>query len=348
MNRSEKLTTIGEQLLPTIAYGDAAGLPYEGQKPTGQNTINQLNNIDTNPYVGIHPAGTWSDDTHLSIATARALIDADQYDLASIARSHITALEHSEGAREDPDYVPPILTDENHTSWGGSTTNSVKRLQQGVSPRFSGEKFGWGNGVLMKMAPLVYWQLAQRTPLAVREEELRDYTQLTHQAPEVVVSSLVHARLLNRLFEAEPGQCDERDFRTDQYITAMGDAYTLDQYFDPDAAAVSTTLERLAEPVMSRRMSYEKIIEAAEKRGFRAPETLMMAYGSFILNAHFPKAVYRTVEMGGDSDSTGSILATMLLFAHGSLSKPHDYEKLHDIERLERVSRQLAQAAIKR
>lgn len=123
---------IGESLLPVVAYGDAAGLPFETKESQDIPPINGLHAIEGNVYIGEHPAGTWSDDTHLSIAVARGLIDANGFSIVSQAATHIAALKHIDtGVANNPDYIPAIQTNGQKTGWGGSTKRSVERLAEG-------------------------------------------------------------------------------------------------------------------------------------------------------------------------------------------------------------------------
>lgn len=71
-----KIENIGEQLLPAIAYGDAAGLPVETMSreriAETYGSIDHLLPATCNPfYIGEFTPGTWSDDTQLSMAVAR-------------------------------------------------------------------------------------------------------------------------------------------------------------------------------------------------------------------------------------------------------------------------------------
>jgi ADP-ribosylglycohydrolase len=68
---------------------------------------------------------------------------------------------------------------------------------------------------------------------------------------------------------------------------------------------------------------------------------LVVLRGDFCL----PESVFRAVELAGDSDSIGSIVATMSTFLHGEVKFPSDYEKVFARERLERLSRRFAAAA---
>jgi ADP-ribosylglycohydrolase len=80
------LRRAGELLIPAIAYGDAAGEPFEGE-PAGA-AVNSLT-AGCDPVFGAHPAGVWSDDTQLSIAMAQGLIHAGRFDLDAIAHEHV-------------------------------------------------------------------------------------------------------------------------------------------------------------------------------------------------------------------------------------------------------------------
>lgn len=122
---SESLQRTGERLLPSIAYGDAAGLPVETMSADEIKVrfgrIDSLLPVTINPfYKGDFDAGTWSDDTQLSIVVAESLTASDGFDLHHMAYSHIDAYEQT------PQITKPngqMIT----RGWGGSTTRSVQR-----------------------------------------------------------------------------------------------------------------------------------------------------------------------------------------------------------------------------
>ncbi|QRO02306.1 ADP-ribosylglycohydrolase family protein [Archangium violaceum] len=333
----------GEHLLPAVAYGDAAGLPHEKKPPLRPGSLDRLEDTRTNPYLGEYPAGTWSDDTHLSLAVALSLIEADGFDLASMARWHVAAYAHVKGASSNPDLVPPIVTVNKNNGWGGSTTQSIERLMRGVEPSASGQEEGAGNGVLMKLAPLVYWQEARSTPLDTAEQQTIALTRMTHAAPEAVVSSLVHRNVLSRLLAMEDGSSSSSAPR-EILLKAHADALGYERRLDAEPVT-SRILRPLTDALEHGPLTREVILAAAPKAGFHAPETLVMAYGAFLLENRFPESVFRAVELGGDSDSIGSIVATMSTFLHGEVKFPSDYEKVFARERLERLSRRFAAAA---
>jgi ADP-ribosylglycohydrolase len=100
MSSSEILRQTGEILIPAIAYGDAAGLPVETKTARyiaeNYGRISQLLPPVDNPFFrGQFEAGTWSDDTQLSLAVSEALIMADGFDLDAQAETHIAEFERT-------------------------------------------------------------------------------------------------------------------------------------------------------------------------------------------------------------------------------------------------------------
>jgi ADP-ribosylglycohydrolase len=336
---------IARNLIPAIAYGDAAGLPFEAQPPQEHGSITGLRDTETNPFIGCYPAGTWSDDTHLTLAVAKSLIAAKRFDLESQADWHLEAYRHVKGATADPDMVPPLVTDGNQNGWGGSTTRSVERLAKGISPRGSGELGGAGNGVLMKMAPLVAWQVGNKIPTADAEQQLVDMTNMTHASQVAITTALTHRRYLERLTQGTDP--------TAALVMAYEEAPSLERFYKVDEGLYQS-LGWLVAAGFVERPSRDKLLAAKpESRkpaffGFFAPETLLMAYGSFALERAAPDSIFRAVELGGDSDSTGSIVAAMNVFADQAspVTEQPDYTTVFARSRLERISGELANTIV--
>ncbi len=347
-----KLETVGENLLPAIAYGDACGLPFEAQLAQPVNSITALPSIEHNAFLDIPDElkgerGIWSDDTHLSLAVMISLIRTGDFSLEDVAAAHVSALDHVKGANYEPDFIPAVVTDSRNNGFGGATTESINRLADGVDPHESGKNSGSGNGVLMKMAGLVYWQCVRRTPSAQSRAQIVEFTRMTHDSPVAVVSSLVHQEVLKTLLlqdTYEPKQ-QQPDFHR-LLDSAMTSAVRLERLLDNEART-SGVLNRLTGKTLDSREVILNAVEGKKGGGFYAPETLMMAYGSFTLEPHFPDCVYRAVELGGDADSIGSIVAGMAACYWGTeLEFPADIEEVFAINRLRRISKDLTKLAV--
>jgi ADP-ribosylglycohydrolase len=343
-----KLQTTGESLLPAVAYGDATGLPFETKAAMPVGSIEALPSLIENTFLTIpedqrDTVGIWSDDSHLSLASALSLIRSGGFDLHDQALAQVEAYAHVQGDQSNPDLIPPIVTADRKNGYGGSTVKSLGRLARGISPYESGEQDGAGNGVLMKLAPLVYWQATRHVNGPEAIQQVTDFTRMTHAAPEAIVSSQVYRSTLLRLLEWGYDKDDPAGF----YADAIADAERFEKVFDP-AAKTSTVLKRLEDAIVhghQEAFTQEMIVAAAEQKGFYAPETLLMAYASFVLEPDSPQSVYRAAELGGDSDSVASVVAVLSTFNTGRFEAP-DLGEVFAVERLKRVSAELTKLCL--
>lgn len=332
----QHLQKVGEDLLPGVAYGDAAGLPVEAWpaeriKET-YSSLDRLIPTKSNPYFrGQHEPGTWSDDTQLSVAVAEALIDSDVFDLNAQATAHIQAYQQADKSPKPRENWP--------IGWGKSTTRSVRRLMDGVHPLNSGEVDGGGNGVLMKMAPLVFWHKASSSFRAQAYWQLDELTRMTHNSPEAIIASRIHADVLSDLL-SENGQIRKA---ADLGAFALGQAILHEAHFGFEGL-VSEGLKYLTERVPDS----DRILDATDGNGLYCPQTLAMTYGAFMMGGNFTDRVYGAVNLGGDTDSTAAIVAAMSVFADRKIHPiPEDFEQVKELDRLKTLSRQLAVAALR-
>lgn len=331
-NQTERIYQAARQILPAIAYGDAAGLPVEG-KPAEcirerYDRIAELQAPSDHPFFPGSARGTVSDDTQLSLAVARSLLKNNGFSLKSLADEHIAAYRQVPRTAEG---VP--------RGWGGSTVKAVERMISGVSPRESGEKGKAGNGVVMKMAPLVVWQVLGEVDKRTRRGQYDLLTNMTHNSEIARMCTRLHGEVLSALLEGRT--VSEAADRFIQGLAVNG---------------FSKESELLHRAVYNPCQTDEELAEryAAGKSGtdygFYAPETLAIAYDIFLgAGGDMQSAVYRAVNLGGDSDSTASIVAAMIACQSGGAYKePPDMESVQGIEQLRTVSTQLAEAALRR
>lgn len=331
----KNLEQIGNNLLPAIAYGDAAGLPVETKSRKHIHEkfgrIDRLVSVQENPfYVGEFDRGTWSDDTQLSLAVAHSLIKTRGFDLRSMADEHVAAYNQTpQITRPDGQAVK--------RGWGGSTTNSVERYMATGDPETCGEKEGMGNGVIMKMAPLAFWLIAREYDRSVAYDISDEFTSLTHDNDISRVSSRVHLDALWHLTES--------DYERMSFAEAvMSSAVRHETKLGESSRANSTALNYLTRGVDG----VEDIMKNTDGKGFYVPQTLAMAYGAFMVHdGHFAGSVYEAVNLGGDTDSTASIAATMAnLKSGGAFEIPGDFEDTLDHEQLREVSGQFTRLVL--
>ena len=328
----ERILSTGNVLLPAVAYGDAAGLPVETM--SAQKIKDEYGSIDRlvppteNPFYENAPIGSWSDDTQLSIAIARALIKNSGFDINTIAQEHIEELQRTplvQVGKGDP--VP--------RGWGHSTAESIQQILVGIDPDKSGKKDGAGNGIVMKMAPLVLWQIGQNTPDEQRWQEYDQLTTMTHDSDTARVCSRVHGDVLKYLF-------DQGHEGLAEYIQDRV------SFHEKEFATTKDTSRSLVFLAKTQNFDQTTILESTDGKGFWVPQTLAMAYATYIENApNFHKTVFEAVNLGGDTDSNASIVATMVTFSSHGVDLPKDSDRLYDLGNLEIISSQLAKAAVK-
>ncbi len=140
------------------AAGDCIGGPYEGAEPRDVEL----------------PHGRWkiSDDTVLSIATARALLGSGGVDPASIAASLVDEFSHRG--------IPGL---------GASTLKALRDLKAGAHWALAGRRgeHAAGNGAAMRIAPLAFF--VDATDPAHRQT-IRDVCRITHHNDEAYVAGL--------------------------------------------------------------------------------------------------------------------------------------------------------------
>ena len=330
-SRKESIYNAACEVLPAIAYGDAAGLPVEG-KPAEHiheryGRIAKLQAPSDHPFFPGSARGTVSDDTQLSLAVARSLIN-NGFSLESLADEHVAAYRQA-----------PRIAEGVPRGWGGSTVKAVERMISGVSPRESGEKGKAGNGVVMKMAPLVVWQVLGEVDKRTRRGQYDLLTNMTHNSEIARICTRLHGEVLSALLEGRTvSEAADRFIQT----LAVNDFSKESELLYRAVYNPCQTDEELAERYAAGKSGTDY--------GFYVPETLAMAYDIFLgAGGDMQAAVYRAVNLGGDSDSTASIVAAMIACQSGGVYKePPDMESVQGIEQLRTVSTQLAEAALRR
>jgi len=333
MNTMNMMEHKGNVLIPTIAYGDAAGLPVETRTAEyieqKYGTIRSLLPTKENPFfTGENEPGTWSDDTQLTLAVAKALIKADGFDIHAMADAHLDAYGSTKEIYRKGKWVK--------RGWGGSTIDAMEKIKSGVSPLESGTVDGSGNGVLMKMAPLAYWQTVREISDEERYAQYDALTTMTHDSAVARLTTRVHGDVLTHLVE--------NGYDKYSFLDALAGFVS---FHEAETKAGTEVIENFS--YLSSLQNRNDILNNTDAKGFYAPQTLAMAYGAFMLNeARTTDSMYEAVNLGGDTDSTASIVGAMSALASREVVLiPIDHQQLDQLQMLKRTSRELAQSALR-
>lgn len=157
-----------------LAVGDALGVPFEFQ---------QRDTFECDGMVGYgthnQPAGTWSDDTAMSLATLDSLINNDgRVDENDLRGRYVDWLKHGK-------YTP-----DGKVFDCGTTVHHALHQGYGESDVMSN-----GNGSLMRIASCALFDLS--------DDDVRRVSAVTHAHPTSMDACVEHVHALRRLIEGD-------------------------------------------------------------------------------------------------------------------------------------------------
>jgi len=285
-----------------IGIGDALGAPVETYNRKQIAALGPIRKYIQAPsdhkWHANLPPGTTTDDTQLTLAVARAIIAAGgKLNMDMIANEHVKALNVTA------------------MGWGPSTREAVERLSQGGHWSMSGKTFsdkprGLGNGVMMKASPIAAMICGGDVEAEVSiVEKLPDFTFMTHRSGAALSSCSAHVIGLQYLLQNSGKEFDAYDFHN--RVVVVADSARIYRY-EPDQEQL---IEALSELWPENNQFPDELLEG--KESFAVKVTMPQAYSYFLRDRNSIDALYRVIESGGDTDSTGSVVASMLGALHG-------------------------------
>ena len=269
------------------AVGDALGAPFEG---TPREEIAKVTDLvaDFRPSRRKkwgRPAGQITDDTQLTVAIAKSMVDTGRVDGAAIAAEFVKLWESGEIVGQ-----------------GGVADRAVKRLMEGVPWNEAAlvDDLPW-NGAAMRVSPIGLWDFDDADQLA------RDATTssiVTHQHPLAIAGAIATAtavahasttrsigtdEFLQSTSESIAGQSPE--FAT--HILALRDWLTLDE-----TAALEAIASASGQEVRQKGFGISVQVEA----------TVLASLYAFLKHPDdYCATVERAIRVGGDVDTTAAI-----------------------------------------
>lgn len=292
-----------------IAIGDCLGMPVETWSAKKiADTYGRVTTYlkpDGHKWFDGHSAGTYTDDTQLSLTVAEAMIEADGLDMDVQVKYHIAALKKT--------------TD----GWGHTTRDSIRRLANGVNYKESGsggDGSGTGNGVAMKLAPLAV--LMDNSKF---NEFLFNLNCMTHRTTISLAASFIHAVgikfcLKNNLLPKSKYGAVLTTYDLHQLIKEkaefaeeMGKELEL-HCSDDKISDQFYKLSKLLEETYGKPTD-QQIIEMF-KGSCYCFESVPFSYAFFFRNPTL-ECLFDVINAGGDTDSNGSIVGSLLGALHG-------------------------------
>ena len=291
------MNNLNKDILLGIAIGDALGLPVQflDREVVAKNPVTTM--IGYGQFNV--PAGTWSDDSSLSLCLAESLCKG--YDLSDIANNFVKWM--FEG----------FWTPFNKAFDIGKTTYfAVVNLRNGVSPYLAGmdRERDNGNGSLMRILPLVPYIL--NVEPEERYKIIGEVSSLTHRHPRSTLACIV---LCDFAIQYINQQSCEKAYQTMQQTLLQ--LLKREMFIEEDVP-----FKRLVG------LSYNEF-KAIELKDIRSTgyviDTLEASLWCIFNTSNFKDAVLKAVNLGDDTDTVGAITGGLAGIIYGNDSIPSEW-----------------------
>lgn len=277
-----------------VAIGDALGMPFESKAYDVVKKVKKRENYRSGRF---KKAGTWTDDTQLTIAVAKAILTAGEFNMDAIATEHITAYKKSVAG------------------WGSTTREACKRLESGINWKESGdfqgnERRGLGNGIPMKCAPLAaYYYLSLK--LGTFTQNVVDFTAMTHQTSIAVSSCLAHVTALLDCLGTTPEVFDTKVFlKKIARASEIGRSYYAESFKDDLTERLKGLLPLYENPKLL--YDDQHLVNEYGGGSCYVYNSLPMSYAFFIRSPFKIQGMVDAAYAGGDSDTNASFVGGLL------------------------------------
>lgn len=290
-----------------LIVGDALGVPAEFKSRA---------NMKDNPVTdmigyGTHnqPAGTWSDDTSMVIATMEWLgeMKDDMPNYGLLMNKFSNWLMHG-------DYTPYGET----FDCGISTSRAIINYGKGMDPLLCGGKAEWenGNGSLMRILPAaLWWSKELGTEEMGGKEFIYDLSALTHGHLRSKMGCLIYSKLIADFLYAQ----DKNKMKTVEKSISICKEY-FDSVDDEEAASEKEKYARLWDVP-----AFQNLEEDSIKSSSYVVDTLEAAIWCFLNTDNYKDCVLKAVNLGDDTDTVGAVAGGLAGVYYGIEAIPEEW-----------------------
>jgi ADP-ribosylglycohydrolase len=320
------------------AIGDALGIPTETFtsaqiREKYPNGLTKYEIPDGHKWYEGQPAGSYSDDTVLTIATMKGLIAAGDFTLESQARAAVEALTEAERAIPEGKEVGGSGV----PGWGSSTVEAIRRLANNVHWRDSGKTSiphrGTGNGAVMRCGPLAAYFATlnkQKVSKICFNQMVCDFSAMTHYTDLSAIATVVHVRTLINCFN----QDDPHDYNWRADVSWMLSIYegqanmlarSTNEYWSYEHLTRHQEDREFWEQLNlavddSHRENWDdqRIEEAFGGGSCYVAHSVPFTYAHMARGPLSIQTLYRVAAAGGDTDTNASLVGGMLGALYGA------------------------------
>lgn len=281
-----------KSVLLGAATGDAFGVPFEflPASAVAALSMDAMRGADDKEPVNsrwgrIIPAGSWSDDTSMAVATMESIIHNDgELNLTNLMDRFVAWWENGEYCALDQPF-----------GLGKTVAGALGRFKNGTDPLDCGgtRVYDNGNGALMRIFPVVL--LLWRKP-TVREENwetISKASRITHGHAISQLSCIIYSEFLSSLLDGKSLE--------GAYQAAVDKPYRDWRENDEEWLAALEAHQRVLDP------SFLALTPADLTPSGYVVDTLEIVLHSLLRTESYREAIQTTVRLGGDTDTYAAI-----------------------------------------
>lgn len=301
--------------------GDALGVPVEFQCREKLN-INPVTDMIGNGTYSL-PAGTWSDDSSLTLCLAEELIQG--YDLRRIGDSFVRWLYENHWTPHGKVF-----------DVGNATRQAIGRIRNGTEPQLAGNngEYSNGNGSLMRILPLLFY-IRYVEKDKDRYKIVKDVSSITHAHTRSCLACYYYLEFARALCDIEYPNYGYEQANTSFNKLTRGLKIEQNEisYFNRLLAGNMANLS----------------VNDIKSSGY-VIDTLEASIWCILTTKSYIEAVLKAVNLGEDTDTIAAITGGLAGILYGTDSIPKEWlqkvARLNDIEALiSKFTRQYRQAS---
>ncbi|MFX1376406.1 MAG: ADP-ribosylglycohydrolase family protein [Promethearchaeota archaeon] len=320
--------------LMAVAIGDTLGHPFEGKLRKDIYSYFKDFGDFIQEYRDIFK--TYTDDTQLTIHTAKALIQGNGFNTTYFISEYIKWL-------DDPPIGP---------GWG--CISSIRKLRYGVPWKEAASNSG-GNGTVMRIAPI---GLFYCTNLKGLKTTAIKSSIITHSHPAASAGAIVIARAISYLIDKKP----ETGFSVDEFFEVLISSISgsQEEIWEEFIDLLKKLKSNLDMPIESGLIKFSQagvkspyFIEQFLGQAFVHPYTISTVICSLFIFlkrlSSFQECIFELATAGGDSDTVGAIGGSLAGAYFGIRNIPNDLVKLvKNYKKILKLSENLYNKFVKR
>lgn len=292
--------------------GDTLGVPVEFMSRSEL----QKNPVTDMRDGGVHnqPAGTWSDDTSMTLCVMDSLI-AKGVDFSDQMERFADWLWNASNTAHDEVF-----------DVGGTTKRSIYKYLQKVPPLDCGETADYccGNGSLMRILPMALFIFAKYGNLTLDDQTaqlIHDASRCTHAHPRCQMACGIYCSVVFQLCV----KTHSLETSVETGVTSALEYYRQKQEFD----AVYPDFESLVE--------IEQWKEHQISGSGYVLHTLQAALWCLLTTSSYRECICKAVNLGEDTDTTAAVAGGLAGLWYGMEAIPSSW--LHQISKYDQIER---------